>query len=48
MWQSTPLRSEVFLGFGFYFSLSHSDLLGNKFSYFPQVESVSPMKIIGE
>ena len=32
----------------FYFSLSYSDLIGNKLVFFPQVESVLPVTVIAE
>ena len=32
----------------FYFSLSYSDLIGNKLNYFTQLESFLPMTVTGE
>lgn len=41
-------RGERWFMIWFYFSLSHSDLIGNKFNQFPRVKSTLPVTVIDE
>lgn len=41
-------EGKMFLRFSFYFSSSHSDLIGYKFSWFPRIKSGLPMTVDAE